>query len=796
MLSWNSLNKYPFIWVAIFFISGILSEHYLNILSNSFFLLILISISLITITLSFLMKKVSFSNRLVIFVFSYFMGMLYLGINNKNIKYPFKTPKIRNTWVKGKIEHIDLLSSKKISFDLNVHRYKNEEVNIKLRCSVWKDSTAKIDSIYSSINIGDSVKIFGSISEPRNMRNPGEFDYQEYLYSQGISGIFNCYNVDSIKIISRGNYSFYSLIFDIRKSIDERITKYYNKETASLLKAILLADRKDIDYSVKESFVNTGVIHVLAVSGLHVGYIILIFQLFFGRLPIRIRFILTIVALLFFVILTEAQPSVFRASTMAVVYLLAKLLNRSSNGFNAISIAAVIILLFNPYEIFSPGFQLSFSAVISILLFYPIFKQIIDRINIGQNLKRILLFSSVSIAAQIGTLPFTIAYFEKLAIISLVANLIVIPFFGAILALGIGSLFLSLLLPLLVKYFAYANMILVHFVFSFVHVLSKLTFAYINIYNFTFHDSLIYLFCIVVCTFLGFQIKRKIILFISIIFICIGSYFLMSLDNTNLLRDGKLSVLAIDVGQGDSFLLKFPNGKTALIDAGNRTEYFDNGSRIIEPLLKRLSIEKINYAFLSHLDSDHYLGSIYLIQNSRIDTVYLPKNNTIVSHEFIKFLNYKKIPYRFYSQQKLRIGNCTAYILNDVLNNSYKHFDENNKSGIIKFVYGKNSFLFVGDAEIEAEQYLIRRYGEFLKSDVLKVGHHGSNTSTSKEFLNFVHPKIGLISAGVMNKFKHPSKRIVELLKKFNVKILRTDVSGAILLVSDGNSIQNVDWRN
>ncbi|MCB9250553.1 MAG: MBL fold metallo-hydrolase [Ignavibacteriales bacterium] len=213
--------------------------------------------------------------------------------------------------------------------------------------------------------------------------------------------------------------------------------------------------------------------------------------------------------------------------------------------------------------------------------------------------------------------------------------------------------------------------------------------------------------------------------------------------------------------------------------------------------MQRLGIEKIDYAFISHLDSDHYGGIIYLINEGLVNRLYKPKNISVKDDVFEKYLIENHTKYFYYSDTTFTIGGADLFFLNDttVLNNL--NFDSNNNSGIVKITYGKTSFLFTGDAEYEMEEYLLDNHSDLLKSDVLKVGHHGSKSSTSDEFLDAVDPKIGIISAGVMNKFKHPSKKkVINKLKKNKIEIRRTDWEGAIILASDGNSIKNIDWRN
>jgi competence protein ComEC len=251
----------------------------------------------------------------------------------------------------------------------------------------------------------------------------------------------------------------------------------------------------------------------------------------------------------------------------------------------------------------------------------------------------------------------------------------------------------------------------------------------------------------------------------------------------------------IDVGQGDAILIKFPDGKTALIDAGSADYKFDNGERVILPLLDHLGINKIDYGLVSHIDLDHYGGFISLINENKISRIYKPYLDTSFSKDvkFEKFLKAREIPVTYYEKGIIKSPAGRIYILND-FDRGVK-LTTNNGSGLLKIVYGKNSVLFTGDLEHRAEDHYLIDYGSFLKSDVLKVAHHGSKNGSSEEFISIVQPKISLISDGIKNKFGHPAEVVLQRLKKAGSSIARTDKSGAILLRSDGDNIFAVDWR-
>lgn len=796
------MNNYPLIKFVLLFICGFIIQSILKL--NSIILFYLSAVSILFLILLYFVKKENYSLiRFIILSFSVIVisAFYYSSVSNSKVAYPFHLPKYQNVKVIGRITDIDLMKENRINFYFAADSIflpgLNYKSKINFLCSI-KESKKKLKQIYDSLKIGNKVELIGSIIKPRDKRNIGEFDFENYLANRQIHALLNVDNILNIKIISKQSDAILNFIFIVRKKIDEIIASYHNKSTAALLRGLILADRSLIDYEIKNEFINAGVIHVLAVSGLHVGFIALIFVFLFQRLNIYARYLFTIFGLLLFMLITNAPPSVTRATTMAIAMLLSPLTSRKYNSINAIVLSAFIILLINPNELFNPGFQLSFAAVLSIILFYPPLRNIIIKLNIKSKIiTYILLFSVVSIAAQIGTLPFVLFYFHKLSIIALIANIIVIPLIAIIIGLGLFTLFIQFISSSIAFYYATANEALAYILFMITNRLGNLTLAFIPINQFSLFDSIIFYF-ILTFTFCNW---KKLTTWLSktivIILIPLLTFSWLNIDNNDYMPNNVLSVMAIDVGQGDSFLIKFPNGKTALIDAGNADKYFDNGKRIIEPLLLNLGIEKVDYGFISHIDSDHYRGFLSLIKDKKVKVIYKPKLDSTNKNdiELEKLLNAYSIPYKYYSKEIMKIGNVRFYILNDTSNYYYKSLSSNDKSGVFKIVYGNNSFLFTGDAGIKTEKYLINRYGKFLDSDILKAGHHGSRTSTSEPFLNSVRPKYAIISAGVANRFHHPHKEVLVRLLKRKIKSFRTDKSGAILLQSDGYKIQNINWK-
>ena len=796
------MKDYPVIKFAVLLVLGILSAELFNVG------IITVSISFaFTLFLLFLSRKNKIRGTYnLIFVIS--TGILILFIGNllaskskiEFNQYLSEINKVDNTTAIGEIAKIDLLKNDELIFYLSVDSMYSEEFRAEGHFNVLCKIRAPRDSLlkyYQLLGPGNVLKVQGYYHRGKERRNPGEFDYDSYLRSKEILGIINIDGSSSITILNHQTNYFNNTIFQIRKTIDGRIKNYYSTETAALLRGLLLADRGEISYETKTEFINAGVVHMLAVSGLHVGYIILIFLFLFGRLNIYLRSILTIIGLIFFMFITGVPPSVFRATVMAIVLIIAYLSNRSSNLINSISIAAIIILSINPNEIYNPGFQLSFAAVLAIGVILPYLNKLIESWHIQNKIaKYIILFCAVSLSAQIGTLPFTFLYFNKFSVIALFANLIVIPSIGIIIASAIVTLIISIVLPPIAIYFAGFTDIFTKWILSIIGFSGSLSYSYLSVNNYSVIDLIIFYLMLTSLLILlpKFNtVKSKIILIVLII---ANTFIYSRIDDKNLLPENLLSVFMLDVDQGDSFLIKFPDGQTALVDAGNVTSFFDNGERVIIPLMDYVGISKIDYGIVSHIDSDHYGGFVSLVLTGKVKKIIKPEIDTSLSKDvrFESYLKLMKVPIQYFKNEKLEIGGAVLYFLNDEEINNLNNESTNDRSAVFKLVYGRTSFLFTGDVEKGGEAYYSGKYKNFLDSDVLKVSHHGSKTSSTDVFLNCVTPEISLVSAGFKNKFGHPANEILNRLISTGSSIYRTDREKAILLQSNGHQIEIINW--
>ncbi|MCL6495550.1 MAG: ComEC family competence protein, partial [Ignavibacterium sp.] len=318
------MKNYPFIKFAILFAAGILW---------GIFVPIPIYILIISICLSFLFLFVykKYNSKTYLNIFQILLGLsigVVIVIVNKNETHSKLSSyqKEKNVKVFGTIEEIELERSYEIAFiiktDSIIIDNKSVQTNEKLLCRLRSDSTDR-KKFYETVKPDNYVLVKGTFQQGRNIRNPGEFDYRKILYSKGVTGIINSYDSASVVILKNDFNFLKDLVFQSRKSIDKLIHQLHNNQTAGLLRGLLLADRTEIDYETKQNFINSGVIHILAVSGLHVGYILLFFIVVFGRFNIYLRSVFTIVGLLCFMVITGIPASVFRATLMSIILVIA-----------------------------------------------------------------------------------------------------------------------------------------------------------------------------------------------------------------------------------------------------------------------------------------------------------------------------------------------------------------------------------------------------------------------------------------------------------------------------------------
>jgi len=720
-----------------------------------------------------------------------------------------------------------------IRFDFYVQAYQGQENSkqmlksapvisgeTRLTGRIYPRSLREYDSLYNIIKPGSSCFIRGDFRNFSGKRNPGDFDFGFFYRNESYKGIIN---TDEIKVISRDSgfaASVENTILEIRNNIRKRIYRYFSLETAPVLSALIIGDKSGLNDEVKESFRKSGVTHVLAVSGLHVGFIILILGALLKRFSrwVYIPGLLTGVAV--FAVISGLQAPVLRASVMAVTFLLARETGRSSNGYNNISIAALIILAVNPAELFKPGFQLSFAAAISIIYGNSLAKRIEEFISRKYSLKSVqervhpgalwlkilrsgifrytVSYLIITSAVLLFTLPLIAYYFGEVSLIALISNALVIPLISLLLADGITVLFFSVFSSGAAYIFAATGEMLHSLTLYIISKLSVLENLILDLRQFSLTGALIYSAHLIVLIYVISK-GKMLFRFTAVLLIVVSFMAWHMLSKNDLPEPGKLNIIAADVGQGDAVMLITPAGETFMIDAGALNLHNNAAKRYIIPLMNYLRIGKIDLGFISHWDNDHAGGFLYLAEKGLIRKIIVPvppAEDDSAANMYLEFLKSKNVETEFASDGFFNSGGVHFTVFSadkDGINRDY--LSSNEASLLIKAEYGKTSVLFTGDLPAESEKKAVRNFGEFLRSDVLKISHHGSKTATSELFIETVKPVYALISAGKGNSFNHPAPEVTELLVKKGINIQRTDLSGCRILISDGEKISVKEWR-
>lgn len=621
------------------------------------------------------------------------------------------------------------------------------------------------------LEYGDLIEIKGEYSAPEVARNYKGFDYSQYLKTLNIYGTIK---VEESKIINKNQLSPILIsINNIKEKMIDNANRNMPKRTANLLLGILIGERDNIQEDIIESFRTANLSHILAVSGAHTSYIILgiTYLISKSKTPKRIGYIITIINLLIFIIITGASYSVVRACIMAIVVIGAKICYRKENFFTSICISLIIILIQNPFAINDIGLKLSFMGTAGIVIFNKSITNFFIKLKIKQKIAEAL---SVTFSAQLMIMPITILNFNTISLTFFISNILASPLLGIIIIFGFISIFISSILNPISKILFLILHIFLELLILVSKVTEKIPGSSILVKTPNILFAIVYYILILFFNYF-FVIKqnptrrfhKKIIKIITIkniknAFKVIAVVFLIILLLTRIVRiiNPTLKIYFIDVGQGDSTLIVTPKNKKILIDGGaGKTNV------LFQYLLDR-RINKIDYIIISHFDSDHCNGLIEIIEKMRVENIVMSKQSK-ESEEYKKILEIIK-------QKNIKVSSVKAEdkiiieknLYTKILNpaEKFEFQDLNNNAIVAKLVYKNFSMLFTGDIE-KAEENLAKKYKNELKSTILKVAHHGSKTSTSEKFLKYVEPQIALIGVGENNKFGHPNQITIEKLK-------------------------------
>lgn len=597
--------------------------------------------------------------------------------------------------------------------------------------------------LLEDINLGDEISVSGKIKVPSNNTVPNQFNYKRYLLNNNIF-----YTVTAKSVTKTANNT--NVIYYLKGKINERIDKitYANE----YLKIFILGDTSSLDEETSKSYQQNGVSHLFSISGMHISLFAAIILYVMKRISYNNYYNYSIVIsfLIFYSLLVGSSPSVIRSLTMYILFAINKLFNLKIKNLDIMCFVLTIMLIINPYYLYNISFQYSYLISFSLVLFSYKLK------NIKNKIMKSLYTSFISFLVSF---PICIYNFYQVNVFSIILNIFLIPFVSII------------IFPLSLVCFIIPKLSVILNIFTSILQFISLTIYKYKIGQIVFSKpSIIIVLIYYILIYLFIYNKKNIYLLIIIVF-----------HKLYPLIDSSFTVTYLDVGQGDSIFIKYPHNQgNILIDTGGivNSDYQVAINKTI-PYLKSFGVTKLDYLILTHGDYDHMGDSNLLVNNFKVKNVVFncgPINT--LEKELNKLLKEKQIP-SYYCINKISIKNNKLEFLNT------KHYDnENDNSNVIYTNYNNYRFLFMGDAGLSKEKDILKKYN--LESiDFLKVGHHGSNTSSSEEFITNIHPKYSLISVGKNNKYGHPKESVLEVLS--NSKVYRTDLNGSIEIKISNN---------
>ena len=663
---------------------------------------------------------------------------------------------------------------------------------------------------------GDRIAFNGSIRALHNFNNPGGFDYKQFMAYRDIwASTYTSGNALYIKQ-KPGPSGLIGQIQKKRRELADFIGTSVQGDARAVLATLALGSRELIPPRLEEAFNRAGASHILAISGLHIGIVATVSFLFLScllrrLLPMRYApaagkaaAAFALIPVWAYALLADLSPSTQRAAIMVSVFLSSLMIEREHELINTLAAAALIILCIHPPALFAVSFQLSFMAVLAIIAGLFAARPAIATIGGNSRLFRWLLnFMAVSFFAILGTAPIVMHYFNQVAFLGILTNLLIIPAIGFIVVpLTLFALLVCLPLhPGLARCGLNAAEMVVDQVLPVIYRIGALPWSAAK----TITPSWLEMACIYSLLFaLLFLIQNRhsrapsararqtrataaLLLILAvfaadIVYWCHHRYW-----------NREVRITVMDVGQGSSALLELPGGYRMLIDGGGFTSnaVFDVGKNVVAPLLWHKKIGRLDAVVLSHPDADHLNGLIYILKHFGRPLVISTHQqaDTQGYDEFIRIIKEKSLEHPGFGQipRHFEVGGACVDILHPVRKSasSPKDASSNNHSLVLKAGFHGRSILFPGDIMAAAEQRLISRAPADLDATVLVAPHHGSQSSSTPAFLDTVDPEAVVISAGIQNRFNLPAPAVLARYRKRGCQVLATNKNGAVEIIID-----------
>lgn len=756
----------PLLYILLLFTLGILVQYAFHIKTLFLGIAFMLSVFMLIFIFQNNMQRI-----ICLLIAIVMLSSLYFQMVEHNHSWINQFHK-KEVWIKGYI--LDTIKKDESYYQavIQLEAIQYKEITKKCNEKILLNLTGEQGNIYKKI--GQSIKIKGKMRLPSSNRNPKTFNYQRYLKTKNIHMIMNAKAKD-IQWTEGDTKLILQYIGPFKYDFNNKISQYMNKESAGVLMGLLFGDKQFIDQDIYHDFKLNGTAHILAVSGIHMGILYSILQLF-GKHKSLLKDIITIGFILTYAFISNFSPSVTRAGIMIALYILSRYVNKRYDLISAAAFTALLMMLMNPYAIFDVGFQLSFAAVFSVGIIFPYIKNKLKYQHISIDMLTVVL------AIQLGTIPLIAYHFNYFSLVAFFINSPVILGASIILPIAFLMLPLSILGGEILLWITLLEEMLIEALIYMNQISTMLPNAFLNVVSPPVCLILLYYGAILALTYEGVWTKIKkhkekavLIGIVVIIISCLGIA----------LYADPYDIVFVDVGQGDCIHIKTANGKNILVDGGGNAN-FDVGEKILAPYLFKNGVNQIDMACITHLHEDHYKGIISLMNITRIKELALPtqdKEHPLIDE--IKQLCKEKKTNIIYlgKNDKISIANDISMLVFHPKEQSgnFQEENENNQSLVLLLDYLGTKVLLTGDIEQETEALLVKEIST-LSANILKAPHHGSDTSSTMDFIEKVDPEIAIIQVGKNNRFGLPSKEVLKRYQDKEIKIYRNDKNGAIMV--------------
>lgn len=711
--------------------------------------------------------------------------MFYFGYVNAYIKIPMSDDILPlapdKTTLTGQIISIpNSITGDKSKFFVKVEKIGNKPVKGKVLVSIFDK-----DGDFSQYKIGNTYKFSGKLRKPFEATNPSQFDYAKYLKNFHVYTVF--YSENNVQKLDKTlplKWKVMQNLDDMREKIGTEHAKYLKSPNKEILGGVVFGDDAVAppDY-IRENFLHSGLIHILAASGMNVAFIFgfwffILFKLL--KVPYKPTVISGMGLIILYTLMTGLGASVIRAALMLLFVLAGKLIDRDTHSVSLLSLVALLMLIYNPAYINNVSFQLSFLVTLGLLTTGNV---VFEKIKSESSIVNFLSGSVfVPLVAQIWIAPIQMFYFNTFSTYSIFANILSVPFISVISCGGFLSSILAIFTPytnFLCKWIDFLMNFLTTILVNLSGFFANLKFSLIQTTHPSVVQLIIYYGIIIFITILikfGFDKKSSVLL---VIFCAILGLTTINFQSKN------LEIIAFDVQNADCFLIKSPQNKYFIIDTGKApyNKGFSQAKIILLKYLKDRGINNFEDVIITHFDNDHSGGTVDVIDNLKIKTLVVNSftNKSSTSNKIYKEIKRKKVSAKLVKNNEVIYKEPDFSVKTFEANAKVKKNTDNINSIVTLISYKDFDMLFMGDGTVETYKKIRKYLPE--KIEVLKVGHHGANNVVTAEMLRALGIKVSIISTGI-NKFGHPTAGTLDTLR--HTDIYRTDKFNAIKIISTG----------